>query len=617
MRSKVSCKLLLDTLTIVTLSVFSTYVQAAEVSDESAQTSVSSFGELLNPATKTANTGKVAIVPHGKIVPTAFSEAIKRSGVSVKQESLTLSDLTKRGGPAILHLSKPEQFVTMAAAGSQYVSFYNQGTVTVVNKNALSGRYNGESFVLASPDDSAPQLHFDDPVPVENVLSGGGEVARQVKMTNFGNKPISVAVDSTSCGCTVARLSSQLLAPGQTGTLEIKMKVGAWGRKTERVTLRTSDPQWPRPVIAFQVQVPTTVTPNPSQLNVETPNGQSEERTVFIVMPSSASVVKVTTTHPFVQATLEDIQSIDGGHAQRAKVKVTSDAPLGEFSDNVTFELKGAEVPRVVVPLKGVIRSDVTANPQQLFLGQLAEGKTIHKTFILESSSGRSFSIQDVKSQSPSITIKPATGITATSHAVEVVITAPTQPNTLIDSSIKLTLSDGQKLSVPVFAMVVQPKASDATTTALAVGAPAPDFSVLDMAENPVRLSNFRNKRNLLLTFFPKCFTGGCAGQLASLQEERLKIAATGTDIVAVSTDGARDQAAFATKLGLLFPLIPDTERKLSLLYGAVDQPTDLAQRMTVLIDKQGIVRFIDTNINVQTHGADMIVEMRDLGMIK
>jgi len=41
------------------------------------------------------------------------------------------------------------------------------------------------------------------------------------------------------------------------------------------------------------------------------------------------------------------------------------------------------------------------------------------------------------------------------------------------------------------------------------VGKPAPDFSISDMHGQVRRLSDLRGQRNLLLTFFPKCFTGG------------------------------------------------------------------------------------------------------------
>ena len=154
----------------------------------------------------------------------------------------------------------------------------------------------------------------------------------------------------------------------------------------------------------------------------------------------------------------------------------------------------------------------------------------------------------------------------------------------------------------------------------VAVNQLAPEFKVLDMNGKVQQLNDYRGKSNLLLTFFPKCFTGGCANHLSSLRDQYAIFEANDTKILAISVDpadGEKGQKAFAKQWELPFPLIPDTDRKLSLLYGAVDKPTDLDRRMTVLIDKQGIVRFVDTNVNVQTHGADMIVKMRDLGMIK
>ena len=46
-------------------------------------------------------------------------------------------------------------------------------------------------------------------------------------------------------------------------------------------------------------------------------------------------------------------------------------------------------------------------------------------------------------------------------------------------------------------------------TPKLEVGKPAPDFAIADMNGTVRRLSDLRGQKNLLLTFFPKCFTGG------------------------------------------------------------------------------------------------------------
>jgi uncharacterized lipoprotein YddW (UPF0748 family) len=46
-------------------------------------------------------------------------------------------------------------------------------------------------------------------------------------------------------------------------------------------------------------------------------------------------------------------------------------------------------------------------------------------------------------------------------------------------------------------------------TPALEEGRPAPEFTMLDSAGREVRLAEFRGRKHVLLTFFPKCFTDG------------------------------------------------------------------------------------------------------------
>lgn len=144
-------------------------------------------------------------------------------------------------------------------------------------------------------------------------------------------------------------------------------------------------------------------------------------------------------------------------------------------------------------------------------------------------------------------------------------------------------------------------------------GKPAPDFSIADMNGKSVHLRDFRGRRNLLLTFFPRCFTGGCKQHLASLQNEFENLKKTETEVLAVSVDPPDVQRAFAAAGNLPFALIPDEGRQLCLLFGAATAPDQLASRMSVLIDKRGVVRWIEKNVNVSTHGADALEQVRRL----
>jgi peroxiredoxin len=164
-----------------------------------------------------------------------------------------------------------------------------------------------------------------------------------------------------------------------------------------------------------------------------------------------------------------------------------------------------------------------------------------------------------------------------------------------------------------------QPNKIAAPQVTVEVGQTAPDFSVNDADGKAWKLSDLKGKKAVLLTFFPKCFTGGCANHLSSLRDHQAEFDKNDVQIIAVSVDpadGEKGQKAFAEQWKLMFPLIPDTDRELCKLYGAVQQNDERAARMTVLIDKEGIVRFVDTNVIVKTHGADMLAKLRELGVI-
>jgi cytochrome oxidase Cu insertion factor (SCO1/SenC/PrrC family) len=60
-------------------------------------------------------------------------------------------------------------------------------------------------------------------------------------------------------------------------------------------------------------------------------------------------------------------------------------------------------------------------------------------------------------------------------------------------------------LSVAAFSQA----APAAPQTTLKVGQPAPDFTLTDTAGKPIKLSDFKGKKNVILAFYVLAFTGG------------------------------------------------------------------------------------------------------------
>ena len=131
---------------------------------------------------------------------------------------------------------------------------------------------------------------------------------------------------------------------------------------------------------------------------------------------------------------------------------------------------------------------------------------------------------------------------------------------------------------------------------AVEVGDAAPDFELRDQHGTPVRLSDFRGARKVVLVFYPLAFSGVCTGELTRLRDEFEDVAGEAGDVqlLAVSVDSMFALRAWSDQEKFWFPLLADfwphggTARR----YGVFDEEKGLALRGTFVIDTEGVVRW-------------------------
>jgi peroxiredoxin len=525
---------------------------------------------------------------------------------------------------ALLHLRSPNEFVIAQAIGSRQTLLYQNGRDAVIDNSVLAARYAGEAMVF---DGAASQLFIEEPVRLVQVTSvgSGAETVDRIVVQNRGRRALTLRVGEASCGCTGAELSAKTLAPGASAILTIRMHTDS--DRLVTVNLHTDEPQRPRAVVAIQSQMPRSTIVPPQRIAMNSRLGQKTTASTLLALPSDVSVISATTQSAFIKANVASEKNLSpapgmASNLYRVYVALSESAPAGAFTDQVVLRLQGGDVRQVVVPISGFVSDDVTVTPPMLLLGNVAAGSTIRKTVVVQGPEKKPFSIRSSKGKSVNVIARADPSVVSSAHAVDIVITAQGAPSATLQDRITLTLSDSRILEVDVFGTIQRDGESTTTPVRgnLDLNQIAPDFTGQDMNGKKLRISDVRGKKNLLLTFFPRCFTGGCAGQLSSLQGEYSNFVKNDTEVWAVSVDaadGENGQRAFAAKLGLQFPLIPDTSRQLSMLYGAAQDVTDMAARQSVLIDKQGMVRLIDRDVKVTTHGTDILRKMRELGMTK
>ncbi len=133
-------------------------------------------------------------------------------------------------------------------------------------------------------------------------------------------------------------------------------------------------------------------------------------------------------------------------------------------------------------------------------------------------------------------------------------------------------------------------------------GDTAPDFTVLSTDLNEVRLSDYKGKV-VVIAVFPSVDTGVCALQLARFNQEA---ASFGSDVqlLSISADLPFALKRYCADKGIENALTVSDHKELDfgMKYGFVIKELRLLSRGTVVIDKEGTVKYIEYVPEVGEH---------------
>lgn len=130
------------------------------------------------------------------------------------------------------------------------------------------------------------------------------------------------------------------------------------------------------------------------------------------------------------------------------------------------------------------------------------------------------------------------------------------------------------------------------------VGQPAPDFQLPSIDGQQIRLSDYRGRKNVVLSFVPAAFTPVCSAQWPGynlawdLFEERDAI------LLGITTDNLPTLHAWTRLMGgVRFPVLSDfwPHGAVADRYGVL-RSDGTAERALFVIDKRGIIRWIDVH---------------------
>lgn len=146
------------------------------------------------------------------------------------------------------------------------------------------------------------------------------------------------------------------------------------------------------------------------------------------------------------------------------------------------------------------------------------------------------------------------------------------------------------------------------------VGQAAPAFRLQDQAGHWRSPADYHGHW-LVLYFYPKDFTPGCTTEVCTFRDDIAKLRQAGADVVGVSLDDVKSHAEFAEKYHVPFPLLSDAERTVATAYGVLTSRMGMhyARRTTFLIDPQGHIAKVYTDVDPEKNSAQVLADLATL----
>ncbi len=149
----------------------------------------------------------------------------------------------------------------------------------------------------------------------------------------------------------------------------------------------------------------------------------------------------------------------------------------------------------------------------------------------------------------------------------------------------------------------------------LKIGDKAPDFTLKDKDGRKVSLCDFAGKK-VVVYFYSKDNTLGCTKQACAFAGLYNEFREKGVEIIGISRDSTTSHVKFAEKYGLPFLLLSDPELTASQAYGVWQEKklygktTMGVVRTTFIIDEQGNIEKILSNVKPDTNAAEILAQL-------
>jgi peroxiredoxin (alkyl hydroperoxide reductase subunit C) len=129
------------------------------------------------------------------------------------------------------------------------------------------------------------------------------------------------------------------------------------------------------------------------------------------------------------------------------------------------------------------------------------------------------------------------------------------------------------------------------TALPLAIGAPAPEFTLLNQNREPVSRDDLKGSKSVIV-FIPFAFTRTCESELCQIRDEYTMFNDADARVVAIDCNTLHANRVWADQQGFLFDILSDfwPHGEVSRRYDTFNETFGYAERTTYFLDEDGVI---------------------------
>lgn len=228
-----------------------------------------------------------------------------------------------------------------------------------------------------------PKIFFEEQVYDFGKIYISESVTHKFIFKNLGKGELIISNVKSSCGCTAALVSKDILHKEEEGEVEVKFNSGHYvGKVTKSVMVNSNDPENSKYKLTITGEVIEEIRVNPKRINfgiIKKGEYCTKNIEIKTVPELKIDIKKVESPNLYITITKDKIDENNSAY----QVTISKYDYIGKFSGIVFVYTSSSKQERIDVPFSGEIVGDITIYPEVLSFGSIKLGQDVKKTVIV------------------------------------------------------------------------------------------------------------------------------------------------------------------------------------------------------------------------------------------